>query len=1121
MKKLYSYIILLISALAILVACTKEINVDFLSFFDFEISEENPIPILISTPHKLDLTIITKEAFEEGDYKLKYSIREGEGLLKLNESPLAEDALRNLIGLENSLIYTANSIGTHRVNIVVIDSKGETKLKPIIFEVDQSSFEFSLPDKTINTTVGETIDLKMSIVSPEPSTFKTKYNITVDGDAKPIVLGNILVNGEKVTADTFLKTKAGDFSWQFEASAIGTTEYLFTTENASGIVKTSKVKIIISEIPNFEFSVSPIETSEPVTIGKSIDITFKITEKTGTTASYVMNFNDSLSGVMTYNGEEYPTGPIVPYEIPIKPGESKATFTSNTKGTHKITFTVTNDDKPIPMVKTAEVTYIFQESATDRPLESIEIQGPDEIAVSEKVTYTLKTTPENITAKVIWSVSDTSIATINEETGELTPIKEGNVTITATAEEKAADGSDIVSKKEVKISGSGEWFFSVEADKTNIPMSGTVDFSYNFINGSSFKTDFVLKLNTNNTISSTEYNGNSDIAKSEYVFTSNLKEGSGVIKYVGQKEGEHKVSITLLDQQQNKSETKDFIINVGAPTIPLDFSVSGPNPQIVQKGETYISSDIVSNNISFFQGTTITGKDAVDTSKPGEYTIIYSSNAPEFIGPVVITRTVVVNDPPIAVISSIPNEIEINSKFSINASGSTDSDDSIATATWDFGDGSPETNGSPIEHIYTEIGTYTIKLTVLDTRGGIGEATKKITVINSNTKPTSITIEGSDKIEQGDNTKKYSATVLPSGVNNKNVTWSSSNTAAATINTTTGVINALAVGTTIITATSVADNSITATKELEITPILVKEIEVSLLQKIFKLGEGFLDTSIMITVKPENAANKMVSSSGFPSNFEPIAGSQAGTFYRSFELGKADIIYTAQDGSNVTGRLTLEVVPQSNQVANIKIVVSKETISIGEKINIDAEIFPTNDVYNIVDWTSNKQGIIEISSYIRSSNRTSITGLSEGTTELIATARDGSGVVEKKIITVIAEPKPLFDKEKGILQVKAGDKIELSANVSGDPTQSTKPELNLRGRSNSSSGNIIGNIGVSLNTSPQTSSFTVPNGTTEIYFSGAYSGPSGGGSVRIELNGDEIYIVNLGIGTGLGIYPRN
>jgi PKD repeat protein len=64
---------------------------------------------------------------------------------------------------------------------------------------------------------------------------------------------------------------------------------------------------------------------------------------------------------------------------------------------------------------------------------------------------------------------------------------------------------------------------------------------------------------------------------------------------------------------------------------------------------------------------------------------------------------------------------------SFDGTGSTDSDGTIASYTWDFGDSTTGTGATP-QHTYTTAGTYTVALTVTDNRGGTGSVTGSVTV---------------------------------------------------------------------------------------------------------------------------------------------------------------------------------------------------------------------------------------------------------------------------------------------------------------------------------------------------------------------------------------------------------
>jgi PKD repeat protein len=64
---------------------------------------------------------------------------------------------------------------------------------------------------------------------------------------------------------------------------------------------------------------------------------------------------------------------------------------------------------------------------------------------------------------------------------------------------------------------------------------------------------------------------------------------------------------------------------------------------------------------------------------------------------------------------------------SVDGAGSTDSDGSVASYAWEFGDGATGT-GATASHAYAAAGTYPVRLTVVDDDGAVGTVTKSVTV---------------------------------------------------------------------------------------------------------------------------------------------------------------------------------------------------------------------------------------------------------------------------------------------------------------------------------------------------------------------------------------------------------
>jgi PKD repeat protein len=70
----------------------------------------------------------------------------------------------------------------------------------------------------------------------------------------------------------------------------------------------------------------------------------------------------------------------------------------------------------------------------------------------------------------------------------------------------------------------------------------------------------------------------------------------------------------------------------------------------------------------------------------------------------------------------------------LDASASTDSDGTLASYAWDFGDATTGTGVKPT-HAYAAAGTYTVRLTVTDDRGLTATTTRTVTVVKANQAP--------------------------------------------------------------------------------------------------------------------------------------------------------------------------------------------------------------------------------------------------------------------------------------------------------------------------------------------------------------------------------------------------
>jgi PKD repeat protein len=105
-------------------------------------------------------------------------------------------------------------------------------------------------------------------------------------------------------------------------------------------------------------------------------------------------------------------------------------------------------------------------------------------------------------------------------------------------------------------------------------------------------------------------------------------------------------------------------------------------------------------------------------------------NAGNYAATPIFDYTVLVpNEPPVAFFTESAEIVYTNEVIYFDASESYDSDGTIVSYHWDFGDGNTET-GVTTEHAYNEDGEYTANLTVTNDNGATDTASANKTVLN-------------------------------------------------------------------------------------------------------------------------------------------------------------------------------------------------------------------------------------------------------------------------------------------------------------------------------------------------------------------------------------------------------
>lgn len=217
------------------------------------------------------------------------------------------------------------------------------------------------------------------------------------------------------------------------------------------------------------------------------------------------------------------------------------------------------------------------------------------------------------------------------------------------------------------------------------------------------------------------------------------------------------------------------------------------------------------------------------------------------------------------------------------------------------------------------------------------------------------------------------ASVNPSNASNLTITWSSSNTKVATVNS-NGVVEGIKGGIAIITATTV-DGGFSASCVVTVREPITT---ITLNKKSYNLGLGKTYT-LKATVTTESATNPKVR---WVSSNPKVATVTQNGLVKGISLGRATITAIAQDGSKVEASCEIRVVRPVTSVTFDKTYMN---LLVGQKSTIKATIRPSTATIRTLKWKSSDESIAIVD------NRGVVTALKAGSVTITGTANDNSG----------------------------------------------------------------------------------------------------------------------------------
>ena len=422
--------------------------------------------------------------------------------------------------------------------------------------------------------------------------------------------------------------------------------------------------------------------------------------KTVRNQSPVANFTESAHTVYTgenidfdASGSHDPDGTIVSYSWDFGDGNTATGATVShayaDNGSYVVNLTVTDDDG-------ATASAHATKTVMNRPPVANFTESAHTVYTGESIDFDASEShdPDGIIVNYLWDFGDGDTATGVTTSHSYATSGTYTVTLTVTDDDGATDSITITKTvrnrgpvasftETAEVVDTEETIFFDAADSID-PDGTIVSYSWNFGDGTkgsgvsvqhAYSQDGVYTV----TLTVTDNNGATDIAEA---------------------------TKTVLNRSPVASFTESaHTVYTGES---IDFDASGSHDP---------DGTIVSYSWDFGDGNTAAGV-KVDHAyeDDGDYTVTLTVVDDDgATGSATETKNVL-NRPPVALFTENATTVSPDEAIHFDASESYDLDGTIVSYSWDFGDGNTAT-GVTVDHAYSEVGSYTVTLTVTDDDG--------------------------------------------------------------------------------------------------------------------------------------------------------------------------------------------------------------------------------------------------------------------------------------------------------------------------------------------------------------------------------------------------------------------
>lgn len=573
------------------------------------------------------------------------------------------------------------------------------------------------------------------------------------------------------------------------------------------------------------------------------------------------------------------------------------------------------------------------------------------------LALTAAITPSNASDKsVVWSSSDASVASVTAGSGldaTVTPVAAGTATITVSTPDGKFSASCVLTVKQhvtgVSISKSSLTLYTGQTETLSAQVKPDD------------ATDTRLTWSSSDKTVATVANG----------LVTALKAGSTQIRVTSFEGGFQDVCNLTVKQHATGLDLSASTLTIYlGQTVTMTATVLPSDASDKSVTWTSSNSDIVS----------VTQNGSVTANAMGEAEITATSNDGGFSKSCKVT----VIEPlvPATSLTLTPKTLSLN----IGESGSLElqilPNDCNEILEWKSSDPSVATvNDGDIKALAA--GTTTITV-----RGSNTSASATVTVIDPYA-VTGVTLDRTTlSLEMGE-TATLVATVLPEDARDKTVTWSSGNTAVATVDQ-QGKITTVSPGTAQITVTT-KDGSFSASCALTVVERIVPITSISYAEKDktvkMNMGESY---NIRVKVSPDNATEQIKASPAINCPVVCEVTKETGTSYWNVLV---TALYKTGTGAifidSASGNYSTQVMFSISKIAvtGIELDRTEATMRVGQTMTLTPTITPSNASIKTVKWESSDSSV----GYVSQSGI--VTAKRAGKVRITARSSDNNAIV--------------------------------------------------------------------------------------------------------------------------------